>query len=467
MGDWGDRGQRRNETYARDAYFKDNVIEPGEDDSFDASAYFYRRDRATMQIQIGADQPLQQPQPQQQAQQQRVAYGGYSPQGMGSPQLGSPQLGMMQAQGLMGRMQQAQAQAQAQQQQQQQQVAMMHQQAAQQQRYGPPDVMSALTRSGGAAEYYQHCASPPQFDHQKEFALAPDDFPALPGQDQHLSEYQQHLLQQQQAAAAYQSAKAKQMSSPTVQAQQPGAQQYMYQMSQYSPVQQQSVQYQQQLQQQQHLLQQQQMQQRIQQMQQQQQLAQRQQAAAAAAAAAAVQSKWYAPAVMDRYSMMGLLSVIRASNPDLSNLALGIDLTSLGLNLAANNCLHATFVTPFGKDVTKPDPEYHLPLCYLQQRELDHPIQKVPMFADETLFYIFYSMPRDELQLAAAKELCRNDWKFHKELKVWIKRAPGTDPITKNNAYEHGSWVYFDVGTWEVTRKDNFVVFNTDLEKIL
>ena len=128
--------------------------------------------------------------------------------------------------------------------------------------------------------------------------------------------------------------------------------------------------------------------------------------------------------------------------------------------------MHAYFVSPFGKDVVRPDPEYHLPLCYLQQRELDHPIQKVPIFADETLFYIFYAMPRDELQLAAARELCRNDWKFHKELKVWIKRAPSTEPVTKNSVYEHGSWVYFDVSSWEVVRKDNFVVFHSDLEKI-
>lgn len=36
---------------------------------------------------------------------------------------------------------------------------------------------------------------------------------------------------------------------------------------------------------------------------------------------------------MDRFGLLGLLNVIRMTNPDLNTLALGIDLTTLGLNL--------------------------------------------------------------------------------------------------------------------------------------
>jgi CCR4-NOT transcription complex subunit 2 len=39
-------------------------------------------------------------------------------------------------------------------------------------------------------------------------------------------------------------------------------------------------------------------------------------------------------------------------------------------------------------------------------------------FAQETLFYIFYSMPGDEAQVLAADELCTRGWAFHKEFKV-------------------------------------------------
>lgn len=39
-------------------------------------------------------------------------------------------------------------------------------------------------------------------------------------------------------------------------------------------------------------------------------------------------------------------------------------------------------------------------------------------FAQETLFYIFYSMPGDEAQLFAADELQHRGWAYHKEFKV-------------------------------------------------
>lgn len=39
-------------------------------------------------------------------------------------------------------------------------------------------------------------------------------------------------------------------------------------------------------------------------------------------------------------------------------------------------------------------------------------------FAQETLFFIFYSMPGDEAQVLAADELVNRNWVFHKEFKV-------------------------------------------------
>ncbi len=41
-------------------------------------------------------------------------------------------------------------------------------------------------------------------------------------------------------------------------------------------------------------------------------------------------------------------------------------------------------------------------------------------FAQETLFYIFYSMPGDEAQLFAADELQHRGWAYHKEFKVGL-----------------------------------------------
>eukprot|EP00854_Cymbomonas_tetramitiformis_P005848 gene5848-7044_t len=86
-------------------------------------------------------------------------------------------------------------------------------------------------------------------------------------------------------------------------------------------------------------------------------------------------------------------------------------------------------------------------------------------FQEETLFYIFYSMPGDEAQLYAADELSNRGWAFHKELKVWLAVVPGTEPLVKNNQYERGSFFIFDTNTWERIRKDNFVLHYDKLEQ--
>jgi hypothetical protein len=61
-------------------------------------------------------------------------------------------------------------------------------------------------------------------------------------------------------------------------------------------------------------------------------------------------------------------------------------------------------------------------------------------FQLETLFYIFYALPKDVLQAYAAQELYSREWKFHVELKLWFKRA---------SPAEGGQFVYFDINSWE------------------
>ncbi|KAE9459771.1 hypothetical protein C3L33_08324, partial [Rhododendron williamsianum] len=104
-----------------------------------------------------------------------------------------------------------------------------------------------------------------------------------------------------------------------------------------------------------------------------------------------VKSMQSAQAAPDSFGLLGLLSVIRMSDPDLTSLALGIDLTTLGLNLNSTENLHKTFGSPWSDEPAKGDPEF------IQSYFL-----KFPM---DTLFYIFYSMPKDEAQLFAANEL--------------------------------------------------------------
>ena len=90
-----------------------------------------------------------------------------------------------------------------------------------------------------------------------------------------------------------------------------------------------------------------------------------------------------------------------------------------------------------------------MPFLADTQPSLPPPVNKMNMFSDETLFYIFYAMPRDILQQAAAAELYNRDWRFHRELKLWFTRMPGTEPTQKTPTYERGTYIYFDPHSWQ------------------
>lgn len=75
-----------------------------------------------------------------------------------------------------------------------------------------------------------------------------------------------------------------------------------------------------------------------------------------------------APSAPDPFGLLGLLSVIRMSDPDLTSLALGIDLTTLGLNLNSTENLHKTFGSPWSDEPAKGDPEFTVPQCYFAKQ---------------------------------------------------------------------------------------------------
>lgn len=145
-------------------------------------------------------------------------------------------------------------------------------------------------------------------------------------------------------------------------------------------------------------------------------------------------------AAKDRYGLLGILKVIRMTDNDMSTLALGMDLTTLGLHLNAPQNLHATFASPWSDTPARKDPEYYMPPCYYMnppQLKTAH-LQK---FSLETLFYIFFNMPRDMLQAYAAAELYNRGWKYHRELKCWF--------VCQEDESGHSRWICFDPRTWE------------------
>lgn len=145
-----------------------------------------------------------------------------------------------------------------------------------------------------------------------------------------------------------------------------------------------------------------------------------------------------------RFGLLGLLDVIRMTNADLNTLALGSDLTTLGLNLNSSENLYATFASPWAEAPTSREPQFSLPLCYYMQPP---PLKTshLAKFQLETLFYVFYAMPKDVLQAYAAQELYNREWQYHQDLKLWFKRGSPADGLAVNS----NQFIYFDINSWE------------------
>ena len=126
-------------------------------------------------------------------------------------------------------------------------------------------------------------------------------------------------------------------------------------------------------------------------------------------------------------------------------LALGSDLTTYGLNLASVDCLYSTFTSPFVDQTPSTEPSFNIPPCYVM-----HPPslkgEHLSKFSVETLFYMFYNMPKDLLQAYSTQELYRREWRFHGELKAWIRARTQQE---LQQALPTIQFVYFDVSNWE------------------
>merc|ERR1719188_538766 len=171
--------------------------------------------------------------------------------------------------------------------------------------------------------------------------------------------------------------------------------------------------------------------------------------------------------VVDQFGMIGLLTFIRAAetDPNLVSLALGADLTTLGLNLNSEVNLFPTFGGPWAETPCRPqDIDFHVPHEYLTNTAIREKLAPVKLnrYKDDILFYMFYTNVGDVLQLAAAAELYNRDWRYHKEERVWITRAPGMAPSEKTTSYERGTYYFFDVNSWRKVPKE----FHLDYDKL-
>lgn len=159
---------------------------------------------------------------------------------------------------------------------------------------------------------------------------------------------------------------------------------------------------------------------------------------------------WYPSENLGQFGLLGLLRVIRMTEADLNMLALGVDLTKLGLNLNSPDYLSQSFGSPWSETpMREQDPEYWLPPSYYV-----HPTSiknaHLGRFTVDTVFYLFHNVPGDLLQTYAATELCLRGWRYHVDLQLWFRTVPeenarGADGRPVNQP----QWIYFDPQQWQ------------------
>lgn len=179
---------------------------------------------------------------------------------------------------------------------------------------------------------------------------------------------------------------------------------------------------------------------------------------------------------IDKFGLSGLLRMIHSESPDVASLAVGQDLMTLGLDLnqaeyelVSPFCLfstiltvttpvrplHTSFASPFVSSMSAVplEQDFSLPSCYSVANI--QPLQsRIPSFSDETLFYVFYSMPRDIMQELVAEELMGRKWRYHKIERCWLTRDetyPGPVDVERGVS-ERGVYLLWDPASWKKVR---------------
>lgn len=160
----------------------------------------------------------------------------------------------------------------------------------------------------------------------------------------------------------------------------------------------------------------------------------------------------------DRFGLPGLLAAMRHPSADLRTLSgQGQDLTNLGLDLASNeHRLHsriASIFDPSAQTRVPMDSDFTLPSCY-KVANVQPLNDRIPSFSEETLFFIFYSNPKDLVQELVADELVGRKWRFHRGEKMWVTRDENfSAPVEmEREVSEQGSYLWWDWRGWKKVR---------------
>lgn len=188
---------------------------------------------------------------------------------------------------------------------------------------------------------------------------------------------------------------------------------------------------------------------------------------------------------MDKFGLQALLPLIKQDDSELAkkydhSMTLGADLASMLHSLGISKDSRRqrvleTFQSPWAETSrSEVEPQFYIPESFTNipevlQSECTPPCinsiqrdqQKVALFQDETLFYLFYKHPGTVVQELTYLELRKRNWRYHKTLKAWLTKDPMMEPIVSQDGLsERGSYVFFDPQRWEKCQRDFLLFYN-------
>lgn len=83
-------------------------------------------------------------------------------------------------------------------------------------------------------------------------------------------------------------------------------------------------------------------------------------------------------------------------------------------------------------------------------------------YNDETLFYLFYKHPGTVIQELTYLQLRSRNWRYHKQLKMWLTKLPNVEPIMfPDNSGERGVYYFWDYINWCKEEKEFELLYST------
>lgn len=189
---------------------------------------------------------------------------------------------------------------------------------------------------------------------------------------------------------------------------------------------------------------------------------------------------------MNKFGLKSLVPLLHPTDPQETSqydhsMTLGADLSSMLHSLGIYNTQRThprvidTFQSPWAETSrSEVEPQFYTPESFkkipnvlgsevvppaFNSIQMDQ--QRVALFQDETLFYLFYKHPGTVLQELTYLELRKRNWRYHKTLKAWLTKDPMMEPIVSQDGLsERGSYVFFDPQRWEKCQRDFILFYN-------